>query len=210
MSTNKGGFMQFSKKLATILLSLASVGAQAANLVSNGSFEANLMTSGKWSTFQSLTDWSSTNRVELRNNVAGKAQDGFNFVELDVSGNSSISQTIFATGWVDLSFWYSARPKTGAATNDLTVNLGDFSAIVLKGISNSTGSHNWQQFTQRIDLGNTGSAALTFAAAGASDSYGGSLDNISVSAVPEPGTYLMFLTGLGLLAAVNRRRTAKR
>ena len=202
--------MQFSKKLAIILLSLASVGAQAANLVSNGSFEAERILSGSWTTYKSLTDWSGTKRVELRNNVAGKAQDGFNFVELDVSGNSSISQTIFATGWVDLSFWYSARPNTNSATNDLTLSFGDFSATVHKGISNNTGSHNWQQFTQRIDLGNSGSAALTFAAAGASDSYGGSLDNISVSAVPEPGTYLMFLTGLGLLAAVNRRRTAKR
>jgi len=127
-----------------------------------------------------------------------------------VSGNSSISQTIFGTGWVDLSFWYSARPNTNSTTNDLTVSFGDFNATVLKGISNNTGSHTWQQFSQRVDLGNSGSAALTFAAAGVSDSYGGSLDNISVSAVPEPGTYLMFLTGLGLLAAVNRRRTAKR
>lgn len=202
--------MKFSKHLAVAILSLATVGAHAANLVSNGSFEANRLNAGQWNTFSGLDGWTSTSKVELRNNVAGAAQDGFNFAELDVAGNSSISQTIFATGWVDLSFWYSARPKTGVTTNDLLVSFGSFSDTLLDNTGNSRGAHIWQQFNQRIDLGNSGSAVLTFAAAGVSDGYGGSLDNISVSAVPEPGTYLMFLTGLGLLAAVHRRRAAKR
>jgi len=50
---------------------------------------------------------------------------------------------------------------------------------------------------------------LKFAAIGISDSDGGSLDNISVTAIPEPETIAILLTGLGLLAAVTRRRKSR-
>ena len=39
------------------------------------------------------------------------------------------------------------------------------------------------------------------AASGAWDNYGGSLDNVSVTAVPEPETFAMLLAGLGLMGA---------
>lgn len=199
--------MKISRHLLAAVFALAAVGSQAANLVSNGSFEANSIANGSWRTYSTLTGWTGTPNVELRNNVAGAAQDGFNYVELDTSRNSGITQTVFGTGLVDLSFWYSARPQTGTTTNDLNVSFGDFNASFLHGIGNSTNHNIWQQFTQRIDLGYLGSATLAFSAAGASDGYGGSLDNITVTAVPEPGTYVMFLTGLGMMAAVGRRRS---
>jgi hypothetical protein len=50
---------------------------------------------------------------------------------------------------------------------------------------------------------------LKFAAIGISDSDGSSLDNISVTAIPEPETFAMLLTGLGLLAGVTRRRISR-
>ena len=51
---------------------------------------------------------------------------------------------------------------------------------------------------------------LSFSAQGTSDSYGGSIDNISVtSAVPEPESYVMLLAGMGLIGAVARRRQGK-
>jgi hypothetical protein len=34
------------------------------------------------------------------------------------------------------------------------------------------------------------------------------VDNLTISAVPEPETYAMFLAGLGLLGAASRRRSA--
>ncbi len=52
------------------------------------------------------------------------------------------------------------------------------------------------------------SSTLHFAALQES-AYGVALDNISVTAVPEPETYAMLLAGLGLVgAAVRRRRSA--
>jgi hypothetical protein len=48
---------------------------------------------------------------------------------------------------------------------------------------------------------------LTFKAVGTSDSYGGSLDAVSLtSAVPEPETYALMLAGLGAVGFIARRR----
>jgi hypothetical protein len=53
---------------------------------------------------------------------------------------------------------------------------------------------------------------LEFFANGTSDSLGGSLDNVSVTAVspvPEAETYAMLLAGLGVLGVASRRRRNK-
>jgi hypothetical protein len=39
---------------------------------------------------------------------------------------------------------------------------------------------------------------------------GGSLDNVSVTAVPEPDSYALMLAGLGLMAAIARRRSKRK
>lgn len=201
--------MKSMKSIALAMLSTLALGANAAtNLVTNGSFEQTAQTN--WSTYTSLPGWTGQPNVELRNNVSGTAQDGLNFVELDTNANSGITQTITATGLVELSFWYSARPGTSSSTNDLQVSFGNsFQATVLQGVGNSTSTHNWQHFTQIVNLGNSGSAVLAFYARGASDSLGGSLDNISVTSVPEPETYAMLLAGLGVMGTIARRRKQK-
>ena len=100
--------MTLRKILAATGLALAAFGAQAsANLVQNGSFESNTLTSGSWSIYSNLVGWTGgPNQIELRNNVAGTAQDGSNFVELDAYRYSSMYQDIFGTGLVNLSFFY--------------------------------------------------------------------------------------------------------
>jgi len=48
-----------------------------------------------------------------------------------------------------------------------------------------------------------------FHGTGRSDSLGGSLDNVSVTAVPEPESYAMMLAGLALMGTIARRRKSK-
>ncbi len=205
--------MKLRKILAATGLALAAFGAQAdTNLVQNGSFESNAMASGNWGVYNSLVGWTGSPNIELRNNISGAAQDGNNYVELDTSGNSSMFQDIFGTGLVNLSFFYSARPNVAAGSNGLSVQFGSFADSVLQTVAGGP-VHSWIQYTlNNFQLNASGITRLTFSAIGRSDSLGGSLDNVSVTAVspvPEAETYAMLLAGLGLLGVASRRRRNK-
>jgi hypothetical protein len=197
--------------IATALLGMGSFSqlAYGADLVTNGSFEANIQGNNSWNIYTGLTGWTGLPNIELRNNVAGTAYDGVNFVEMDTNSNSAMKQTLTgAAGLYQLSFWYSARPNTGP-TNNLTFTFdGSAPLTVLNSVSNGSSSHNWQNYTALVNF--DGSGDLYFSATGTSDSYGGSLDKISfTTAVPEPETYAMMLAGLGLMGLVARRRRSK-
>ena len=193
-------------------LALASIPARAP-LLNDGSFEAISVTSGNWTTVNPAKaisgGWlTSSTGYEIRNNVAGTAQDGNVFVELDTDQNSSIWQTIATTTGTtyNLNFWYAPRAGVSSDSNMIEVLWnGDTIASVSADGKQSTG---WHELNYSV-TGTGGVDTLTFRAAGASDSFGGSLDNVSLTAaVPEPETYAMLLAGLALMGTVARRRKA--
>jgi hypothetical protein len=193
--------------LFAMALALSALAAHSApNLVGNGSFEADVQAAGSWNIYSSLTSWTGVQNIELRNNDYGTAQNGVNFVELDTTSNNAMKQTIIASaGEYDLSFWYSARPGVAAGSNGLSYSFGSLTGDVLTATA-GTAVNVWQHYVGRVHL--DGATDLTFAAIQTSDSLGGSLDNVSVTAVPEPETYALMLAGLGLIGAVLRRRKA--
>lgn len=196
--------MSIKKAFACVAIAASAFTAQAQNLVVNGSFEDNVLAAGTWGTFTGIVGWQGTPDIEIRNAVAGSAQEGSNYVELDTSGNSGMFQQIATgTGWYALSFWFSAREGVAAGSNGLNYSFGDLSGTVLANVAGTTGNV-WQQYTGLVYL--NGVTNLVFSATGKSDSLGGSLDNVSVTAVPEPETYAMMLAGLVLMGSVVRRR----
>ena len=217
--------MKFSNILIAASFLAAAASAHAQNLVTNGSFESTTTAGvagqapGTWTVYTSIIGWTGVPNIEVRDRVAGVAQDGGNFVELDThptaaargpNTNSSMYQDISGTGLVNLSFYYSARPNTGP-TNNLGFSFGSFTHnSLLAGTSNKTGSHQWIQYTlNNFKLDSDGSTRLSFYALGKPDTYGGSLDNVvvtAVTAVPEPETYALLLAGLSLLGAAVRRQ----
>ena len=188
-------------------LSLVALGAQA-NLIQNGSFEATVQAPGTFSISNSLAGgWAGLPNIELRNNLFGSAQDGSNFVELDTTFNSGITQTFNITGAGNyvLSFWYQARPGTAFNTNGLNAIVeSSTGSLLLDSSIRPIANSPWQQFSQSFTATTAGAYTLSIFAIGRSDSLGTAVDSVSV--VPEPGTYALMLAGLGVVGWMARRR----
>ena len=190
------------KKIA-LLLALVTLPTFAnANLVTNGSFESNVQANGTWGIYSNLNGW--TGSAELRNNVAGEASDGLNFVELDTTSNSSIFQMINTTAGsiYQLSFDYSPREGVDKSSNQIKALWNGSLLTQITGSGVGKNGNNW--YTTYFEVIGTGSDRLTFLAAGISDSFGGSLDNVSL--VPEPSTWSALSAGLLLIGFMGFRR----
>jgi hypothetical protein len=143
--------------------------------------------------------------IELQNHKAGDPAPGGGdvFVELDSNANSSMSR-IIGPGTYDLSFLYSARPnRPSAFDNAITVSIGG-SDVGLFGLGGGAVT-NWVNFSvPRFTV--AAPTVLTFSAVGTSNTFGGYLDNITLSAVPEPAAWATMILGFGGVGAMLRSR----
>jgi hypothetical protein len=192
--------------MAGIALALAGSPA-GATVVLFSDFESVSPTdldNGGWGTLSSVEGWTGgAAGIEIQtDNVAGYAFSGRNHVELDTYANSSMAVDL-APGRYNVSYWYSARPGVAADSNriDLT-SAGLFLDSVTADGGNATA---WQW--RSVDFISAG-GPLTFAARGTSDSYGGYLDDITITmaAVPEVATWAMLITGFAFVGVAARRR----
>lgn len=210
--------------LSTALVSPMAFAAPV-NLVQNGSFEiftpgsaAKPSASQYTQNFGGISGWTlDRNGLELRNNVAGTAQNGSVFAELDVSANSKISQSIstIVGDSYTLGFYYSNRSYVSVASNGLGWSFGSLTGLAPELAYNGTSDNDWH-FFQTTFMADSATSLLSFFATGTSDSYGSSLDNITlfhtstarlVNNVPEPAGLALMLTGLlGMGWAGSRRR----
>lgn len=197
------------KLLLALTLTILPLGTvQASPIVVNGGFEAPDVASGGWAVFfPGIPGWTVTtgSGIEIQDHVFGWLPfEGNQHVELDSFGNSGMLQTIATTPGQDyrLSFAYSPRPGVSAASNPIEVyfnaTLLDTIALSGSGLNNTS----WTVFNYNVTAPGT-SASLEFRAAGTSDSLGGLLDGVQLTAVPEPGTLLM--AALGAVGLAGRR-----
>ena len=201
--------MKIRKIMAAVAVLVAAGGAQASALVTNGSFEhPGLLSWGIQSSIEGWTGGAYGIEIQPSGTVGGvSAFDGNQYVELDTTANSSMWQDLGTktSSTYTLSFAYMARPDNagGGRSNTIEVwwggsRLGSFTG------SSKVGAWTEVEFYDLAAL--SSSTRLEFRAAGTSDSYGGFIDGIVVSAVPEPESYALLLAGLGLVAAMARRR----
>lgn len=157
--------------------------AASTNMIINGSFEDPVLGSNSWSQFPAILGWvlAFGCGIEVRNNVAGSAYDGKQFIELDSYCNSGIMQRVSTQAGIayTLSFRYSPRPNT-RETNDIKVFWNDSQLGPTLSGSNSDSTHHWTKHTFNV-IGTGGVDNVKFAASGVNDKMGGSLDAVSIT-----------------------------
>ena len=202
----------FKQLLAGVALALLATTGWAAgpNLIINGGFESSTF-SGSLTTFTAgstgLTGWTiGQDSVDLINTYWAPSGGSYS---LDLSGNydGTISQS-FATvigQTYTVSFDMAANPDdANDAVKFMQVGLSQQPVYSFSSVGHTHSNMGWTTKTFNFVATDT-SSTLHFASL--QDSAGGvALDNISVTAVPEPETYAMLLAGLGLMGAVARRR----
>ncbi|TDP61610.1 DUF642 domain-containing protein [Roseateles toxinivorans] len=211
-------------RLALILALSLAASAQAAPLT-NGSLE-----SGAAGFIQSVNSGNTANSwtVSLANieyvkagyassgDVVGPAQDGDWFVDLNgTQGPGRISQSFdtVAGQWYRIDYYISgnAGPNGSTSGGSKTLNalwnggVAD-SASYLHQVGDKWSNNRWEAHSflaQAVGASSTlgfQSTSFTYSAAGPF------IDAITVTAVPEPGTYALMLVGLGLIGFAKRRR----
>jgi hypothetical protein len=130
--------------------------------------------------------------------------------------NWLITPTLNLSGTTALSFFTSHEATPGFADLlEVRVAAGSGSgtdgfSTLLTTIGGATAAYptSWEQFSASVDVSGPGRFAFRYLGDAAALNYVG-LDSVRVvSAVPEPGAYLMLVMGLGALA-IRRRRHGK-
>ena len=201
-------------KKAIVSFALAAIGSTvvaAPNLIQNGGFESYLtpfpspgyQVHGVGST--ALTSWTiGGTSIDLIQGAYG-AIVGTSVDLLGSPGALSVSQT-FAT-IVNQSYLLTfdlTANSNGVDNGNMTVSLNNAPITTFLGAINIVDNHTLSF------IASTSSTTLKFASANVQKNGGPVLDNVSVTAVPEPESYAMFLAGLGVMGAiVVRRRKSK-
>ncbi|MFB9144783.1 tandem-95 repeat protein [Vibrio artabrorum] len=173
--------------------------AYSETLLFSESFE-NMTSTGRWTVISGdqLDDWSATQGLEIQHeSVVNKASDGEYIAELDAYQNTAITTSIDTSGQDSMRVDFDYNPRRdGNSSSDMTFKVGDTLVTVhadgtlsgADGLNVQIGQpdvNGWYRITAEFEV-HEDMTDLTFAGAGASDSYGALLDNITVTGVTQP------------------------
>lgn len=137
--------------------------------------------------------------------------EGSRSIDLSGGGAGGVRQTFatVANQAYAISFWLAGNPDGGSNLKSVAVDVGGAPSIFqFDTTGHTTANMGWQQFTYNFVASGT-STTLSFMSQN-NDPYGPALDNVSVSAVPEPAAWAMMLLGVGLIGGMMRRRNSVR
>ena len=186
-----------------------------------------LNTGSGWDVYSELPDGSSGTSWETASGAGIEVQydgtvvsahSGDHYIELDSHPNSESRITnsemtqefnVVSEMTYYLSLWY--QPRTSKENdNGISIYVKEKDSVASMFDTTvddvrSSGT-DWAQYSYNLGSLSIGTYALGFAATGSSSQFGGFLDTIAVNPVPEPGTMLLFGTGLAALAGYRGRK----
>ena len=200
--------------LAATAAALAAVPAGAVTIV-NGSFEDASVNPGSFVTLNngntSITGWKVRGASIDYIGSYWQAQDGVRSIDLNGNGQGAITQAL--TGLTigqayQVVFWLAGNPDGGPATKIAVASDGGaFTGVYSFDTTGNTRQNmGWERQTFRFVADST-TADLSFSSA-QPGFYGAALDNVSISAVPEPATWALMILGFGAVGGAMRRRRA--
>ncbi len=207
--------MRSFAKLAILALSLglASPALAASNIVTNGGFDSGL--SG-WTVSPNTTEiYAADGNVYSSccgTGALASQTDAFAaFGGGSVANVSTLSQALLTIPGQDYTLSFDLTALGGGSQN-FSASLFDGSTLLGSLISTATAGQPFSTYSLNF-FATSASTNLVFNVTpfgtGAGDSIDPILDNVSVSAAPEPATWAMMILGFGLIgSALRRRRTA--
>ncbi|MGC4061395.1 MAG: hypothetical protein QM749_11355 [Aquabacterium sp.] len=200
-------FSRLRPVAVAIGMAACAMGAQAANLVGNGSFEQGALGIGSFSDWQTtlpdaLTFVDSSGQTGMQ---AGQASDGLwsaYFGSTSDTGGATIAQSLATVaGQTYVLSFDVANDNAGMGASDaLSVQANGATLLSFANLGDQGYAHQSVSFTA------SGSTLLSFTAY--NDNGYLQLDNVSVTAVPEPDGLWIAATGLAALALTAYRRKA--
>lgn len=203
------GMKKLLLPLFVVAFVMGSANRSDANLIVNGSFESPGQTT--WGLYGDITGWTSGggNPIEIgRGEVYGVTGfEGSNVLELDSTGNATVSQnvTITQAGTYQLSFLAGLRAGIDPLSQGFRMAFGNLLAFMAPAPAATAMS----RYMFSINVTTPGTYRLSFSGTGTSDSYGAIIDDVRLNrrAVPDGGATAMLL-GLVLAGAGVLRRRA--
>jgi hypothetical protein len=195
--------MNLVKTLVTAAVALCAMQAQASTIVFADNFDGNAL--GLNATPAGWTVTGGTVDIIGNSNFFDFIPGSGRYIDLDGSTSSAgtLSRGFAVTSGVQylVTFDLAGNHRNGAAES-VGVNFG--SAAGSYSLGQSAG---WSPYSLTFTAVSSGIASLSFKNSGG-DNIGMLLDNVNVSAVPEPETYALMLAGLAAVGFLARRRAA--
>ncbi len=202
----------FIAALSAILLSFSHL--SSANLISNGSFEdigssaaiGGYGRASTWQIYSSIPGWDSTQNLEIwSNDFIVPAYDGNRVLELNAhpanaNGQFSIFQSFSTIAGQSYELSFFGHRRHAHRNEAFKVEVGD----LVDSIYNQT-ARQWNAYTYQFTA-TSSLSTLTFTSLdGGRDTTGNILDDVKVTAVYEPGSFVLLMSGLLCLIFARRR-----